>query len=127
MTVRLLSIFVTALIFISCHKEKDQECVAPAIVKNLIGKWSAIMQSDSLHADMIEFKADGSYVESNGLLLGVYFSPVGKWKTNGNAVTITGKFNNSTEATYDFTMDQNTCNKVTLDIEGLDKLVLTRK
>ncbi|GGC12670.1 hypothetical protein [Dyadobacter sediminis] len=115
-------------LFVACDKkDKDAVCVAPSVEKNLIGLWDALLMSDEGTKYVLEFKSDGSYTESNGLLFGTDNSPVNAWKIQNDSIFLTSKYNNQTAGSYTFPVLTNTCEKVVFDMEGIDKLILTRK
>ena len=124
----LFLILILSALLVACDKkDEDNACVAPAIEKNLIGLWDAILMSDKSTKYVLEFKSDGTYAESSGLLFGTDNSPAVTWKQQKDSVIITGKYNNSTSGSYSFSVLMNTCEKVVFDMEGIDKLALTRK
>lgn len=124
----LFIVLILSALFVSCDKkDEDTVCVAPAIEKNLIGLWDAILMSDESTKYVLEFKNDGTYAESSGLLFGTDNSPAMTWKQKKDSVIITGKYSNSTSGSYSFSVLMNTCEKVVFDMEGIDKLMLTRK
>jgi len=117
-----------SVLFISCHKkDEDIDCVAPSIEKNLVGIWDALLMSDEGTKYVLEFKSNGSYAESSGLLFGTDNSPVNTWKIQKESIVLTSKYNNQTTGSYSFPVLTNTCEKVVFDMEGIDKLILTRK
>ncbi|KAA6440855.1 hypothetical protein FEM33_04815 [Dyadobacter flavalbus] len=121
-------ILILSALFVSCHKKNESDvCIAPTIEKNLVGIWDALLMSDEGTKYILEFKNDGSYVESNGLLFGTDNAPDITWKIQKDSVVVTGKYNNATSGSYSFSVLTNTCEKVVFDMEGIDKLILTRK
>jgi hypothetical protein len=75
----------------------------------------------------VEFKKDGKYTETKDLLLGDYFSPTATWSVKNDSVAVVAKYSNLSVSTYKFSLQQNTCNEIILDLEGLERVKLTRK
>ena len=66
---RFLLFFACSILFLtSCNKDDSKECIAPDIVENIVGTWK---QSGS--GDVVEFKANGTYIDTNDAL----FSGIG--------------------------------------------------
>lgn len=82
----LASFFVIVVLLVGC-KSKTEDCVAPAIDKNLVGTWKAVVIEDSEESGTgtLTFNADGTINDPGNLFLG---GPVAKstWKVVGGDV-----------------------------------------
>jgi hypothetical protein len=120
-----LALFLS-LTFLGCI-ENEKTCTAPALEENIVGSWSATMLSGSDGLNTVAFNKDKSFKESSGLFFGNYDSTEISWKVKGDSLTLVGVYNKSGPAIYGFTLITNTCNEITLNMEGLDTLKLVRR
>lgn len=124
----LASFFVIVILLVGC-KSKTEECVAPAIDKNLVGTWKAVVIEDSEESGTgtLTFNADGTINDPQGIFLG---SPTSKstWKVVGGDVE--AKFiTNSvpiSSVSFTFKVKENTSTKIVLDVFGLYSVELTK-
>lgn len=92
----LFSFLVITVLFLGC-KSKSEECIAPAIDKNLVGTWKAVVTEDGdvSGTGTLTFNADGTINDPGNIFLG---KPVSKstWKVVGGDVetkfTMDGRF-----------------------------------
>lgn len=124
----LASFFVIVVLLVGC-KSKTEECVAPAIDKNLVGTWKAVVIEDSEESGTgtLTFNADGTINDPGNLFLG---SPVTKstWKIIGGDVETTFATSGTSVSSVSFTfkVKENTCTKIVLDVFGLYTVELTK-
>ncbi|AYQ32951.1 hypothetical protein [Runella sp. SP2] len=124
----LASFFVIVVLLVGC-KSKTEECVAPAIDKNLVGTWKAVVIEDSEESGTgtLTFNADGTINDPGNLFLG---SPVTKstWKVIGGDVETTFATSGTSVSSVSFTfkVKENTCTKIVLDVFGLYTVELTK-
>lgn len=117
-----------AVLFIGC-KSKSEECIAPAIDKNLVGTWKAVITEDGdvSGTGTLTFNADGTINDPQNLFLG---SPVSKatWKIVGGDVetTFTKAAGSVSYISFTFKVKENTCTKIVLDVFGLYSVELTK-
>lgn len=123
----LFSFLVIAVLLVGC-KSKSEECIAPAIDKNLVGTWKAVVTEDGdvSGTGTLTFNADGTINDPQNLFLG---SPVSKatWKVVGGDVET--KFTMDGPVSYvsfTFIVKENTCTKIVLDVFGLYSVELTK-
>jgi hypothetical protein len=113
-------------LLVSCKKAND-ECVAPNMETNIVGKWSASWNSSSQNICQVEFKQDGTYIEDKDLLLGNHYSPNALWTASKDSLTVSATYSIPATTTYVFSIDENSCNEIILDLEGQEKIKLSRK
>ena len=124
----LVSFFVVIVLLVGC-KSKSEDCVAPAIDKNLVGTWKAVVIEDSEESGTgtLTFNADGTINDPGNLFLG---SPVTKstWKVIGGDVETTFATSGTSVSSVSFTfkVKENTCTKIVLDVFGLYTVELTK-
>ncbi|HAK75541.1 MAG TPA: hypothetical protein DCM71_01190 [Runella sp.] len=124
----LVSFFVVIVLLVGC-KSKSEDCVAPAIDKNLVGTWKAVVIEDSEESGTgtLTFNADGTISDPGNLFLG---SPVTKstWKVIGGDVETTFATSGTSVSSVSFTfkVKENTCTKIVLDVFGLYTVELTK-
>lgn len=126
MSNRIFSALILSFFFFGCV-ENEKVCTAPTLEENIIGSWTATMLSGKELVNNLEFNKDKSFKESSGLLFGNYDSTKITWKVDGDSLTLTGVYTKSGPAVYSFTLIANSCNEITLDMEGFDTLKLVRK
>lgn len=126
MSNRIFYTIILSAIFFGCV-EDEKECKAPTLEENIIGSWTATMLSGTQALNTIEFNRDKSFKESSGLFFGNYDSTKISWKVKDDSLTLTGVYSKSGPAVYGFTLITNTCNEITLDMEGFYTLKLVRK
>jgi hypothetical protein len=123
---RAILFLAVAMLMASCEKVKDK-CIAPNAGVNLIGKWSASWNSSSKNICQIEFRQDGTYAEDKDLLLGDYYSPKATWKMDQNSLIVSATYSIPSTTTYIFSVLENECNEIVLDLQGQEKIKLSRK
>ncbi|MFN8348666.1 MAG: hypothetical protein U0X91_26945 [Spirosomataceae bacterium] len=71
-----ISFLVIVILLVGC-KSKSEECIAPAIDKNLVGTWKAVVTEDGdvSGTGTLTFNADGTINDPENLFPG---SPVSK-------------------------------------------------
>jgi hypothetical protein len=119
-----LTLFV--IVFVSAC-QKDKECVPPPLAKHIVNNWNAKLVSEKDKSQELTFKSDGTFKESKGLIFGASNSPVCTWEVDQNFVILNGKFSNGSIERYECPVISRTCDKIILDIEGIDQLELDKK
>lgn len=117
---------VLLILVFSCDRKEDL-CEPPAIQKNLIGSWTAILTSYEKLVSTVVFNEDGSYTESKGVLFSNFNNPVISWNAKKDSVNITAKYSDSKTSTYSFSVSKNLCDTIILNLETFDQLKLVRK
>ena len=124
----LASFFVIVVLLVGC-KAKSEECIAPAIDKNLVGTWKAVVTEDGdvSGTGTLTFNADGTINDPQGIFLG---SPTSKstWKVVGGDVEAKFITNSApiSSVSFTFKVKENTCTKIVLDVFGLYSVELTK-
>ncbi|MFN8343965.1 MAG: hypothetical protein U0X91_03120 [Spirosomataceae bacterium] len=124
-----ISFFVIVVLLMGCKSKSSEECIAPAIDKNLVGTWKAVVieDGDESGKGTLTFNTDGTINDPQNLFLG---SPVSKttWKVVGGDVEAT--FNKAAGSvsyvSFTFKVKENTCTKIVLDVFGLYSVELTK-
>jgi hypothetical protein len=123
-----LASFLVVIVLVLGCTSKSEECIAPAIDKNLVGTWKAVVTEDGdvSGTGTLTFNADGTINDPGNLFLG---KPISKstWKVVGGDVET--KFTMDGPVSYvsfTFIVKENTCTKIVLDVFGLYTVELTK-
>lgn len=114
-----LMLLVVFALFMGSCKKKDEECVAPAFDKNLVGTW-AVSYSGLATGGPVSavFKADGTMEgEFTALASQLAMKPLTnfKWVATSTSVTVSGTDAAGATTSIPLTMKENVCNKIVLD------------
>ena len=119
------SLSVLIVLFASAC-QKNEECVPPPLAKHLVNKWNAQLVSEKDKSQELIFENNGIFKESKGFIFGAASSPICSWEVNNGAVILNGKFSSGSAEQYQCTVISRTCDKIILDIEGVDQLELNK-
>lgn len=127
--VRKTSLFVLLLVatLLSC-KDKEEECVAPSIEKNIIGTWKAVHKdgADTYGPYNVTFKADGTLTGAAQLLVDEDIDDADlisqTWEVINGALVVTFEEETGT-VPLTLTVKENTCNKINLNLTLLNSTV----
>jgi hypothetical protein len=118
----------TVLIFIFATAcEKNKECVPPSLAEHVVGTWNATLESEHTGSQELTFESNGNFKESKGLLFGTFYKSVANWKVKNDSLIVEGKFSAGNTLKFEFSVLSRSCDQITFDLEGVDKLQLTKK
>ncbi|MEZ0608698.1 hypothetical protein ACAW74_09290 [Fibrella sp. WM1] len=138
MHTRIYGLLIAAIAFtatLSCKKsEPAAVCTAPSADKNILGTWKASLPSSATATSNITFNTDGTFQESNSLLVPttIYNVPVTKrtYAVQNNMLTLTlsgTSGSTNVNSTLSGSIDANECNKMEVSLGGVGgKVTLTR-
>lgn len=127
-SVILVMLACSSVIYSSCSKESEEACTPPALKENIIGTWRAVQVGED-----IEFKSDGTYVDDQEVLFGAEVNGLKydqrTYRLNGDVLIlkISPKTTNDS-AVLEYDVIENKCDqlKLSLDFNGVP-LVATLK
>jgi hypothetical protein len=119
------AIIIVVLSLSGCNK-KDKTCEAPGLNVNIVGKWEAAFKTTPEQITTIEFTNNKAYTEDEDLLLGSYYSPKATWNVKDDTLFVAATYSNGSKTNYTFSIVENKCDEIMLDLDGLDKLKLKR-
>ena len=104
----------------ACKDKKEEDCVAPAIEKNIVGTWKVEMDLGPLGKEggfTAVFKPNGELVDENdlfyiGFMLDNQGSVTRYWQVKDGRVLVSDK--KAGAPTFEFDVTENTCERIVL-------------
>ena len=117
---------------VACNKDKEEECIPPAVEKNILGAWSGIAKVDDLTSDPFDvtFNEDGTYADPEELLLGGEINDIvltdRTWKIEANRLIlrVSKGFN---ALSLEYIIKENSCDKIVIEYLDLGTVELRKK
>lgn len=116
--IRLTGLFLltlNAFLLTSCG---DDDCTPPSVSENIVGTWTVL-------GSTVEFQADGTLIDPDDAIIGVEINGVVYDQktyvaTDSNLEVTAMPSNGSGSSSADFEIAGNECNKITLNVFGVD-------
>ena len=122
-----LIVLFTASLFTACKDKKEEECVAPAVEKNIVGTWQAylsVLGDDAIGPFPLTFTADGKIIDEDNKLAEISGQDPGddvtlSWKKTADGIEYT-ESSDFGEISTELEVTTNECNHIVLGDGILD-------